>query len=178
MYYACPSSFTTVPVGTPPWCVARPSFHSGMDLQSKFRWLDIIFRHLCKWLWGGWGGLSPLRMSSKPMDSSLPRSVSRARFELGKNGRRWIWKEEGATPREEWLTNCHQGGEPMEELGGGLLGHGACVTCLAALYSICSFSGAWRPWMFLSVDKFILSWFGRNCTTETDKHIEYPSNDN
>lgn len=36
----------------------------------------------------------PLRISSKPMESSLPRRVSTARFELCKNGRRWIWKDE------------------------------------------------------------------------------------
>lgn len=35
-------------------------------------------------------------------------------------------------------------------------------TCLAALYSICSLRGAWRPWMFLSVLKFILSWLSWN----------------
>lgn len=38
------------------------------------------------------GGRSPLRMSSKPMYSSLPCNVSTARFELCKNGRRWIWR--------------------------------------------------------------------------------------
>lgn len=36
-------------------------------------------------------------------------------------------------------------------------------TCRAALYSICSLRGAWRPWMFLSVDKPILSLFSWYC---------------
>ena len=36
--------------------------------------------------------------------------------------------------------------------------NGRCWTCRTALNSICKFSGANRPWMFLSVEKFILSW--------------------
>lgn len=35
VYCVCPSSFTTVPVCIPPSCVARPSFHSGLDLQGN-----------------------------------------------------------------------------------------------------------------------------------------------
>lgn len=37
------------------------------------------------------------------------------------------------------------------------------VTCRAALYSICSLRGAWRPWMFRSVEKLSLSLFSWNC---------------
>lgn len=36
--------------------------------------------------------------------------------------------------------------------------NGRCRTCCTALNSICSFSGVNRPWIFLSVEKFILSW--------------------
>lgn len=39
------------------------------------------------------------------------------------------------------------------------------VTCRAALYSICSLRGAWRPWMLRSVEKLNLSLFSWNCKT-------------
>lgn len=102
----------------------------------------------------------PLRTSSNPMDSSLFRSVSRAKFELCRNGRRWIWREETVGVRTEKEKNKTKHENTWKRTA---------ATCRAALYSICSFRGAWRPWMFLSVEKFILSWFNWNCSWRNRK---------
>lgn len=98
------SSFTTVPVCTPPLHAARPSLHTEPDLQGDntdtvrtHTQRDVLQTPFCKRI-----GSSPLRMSSKPMQSSLPRRVSRPRFELGKNGSRWIWKVQG---ERSWVTD-------------------------------------------------------------------------
>lgn len=97
----------------------------------------------------------PLRMSSKPIESSQPLRVSRARFELGRKGKRWILKK--ASERLKTMVIMIIG-----RLWYNIHVSKCQNTCLAALYSICSLRGAWRPWMFLSVLKFILSWLSWN----------------
>ena len=108
-------------------------------------------------------------MSSKPMLSSLFRSVSKARLELCKNGSRWIYREnnyrDGKWPNKPRCDTPLEHQEPKRRVG-------LKSTCLAALYSICSLSGAWRPWMFLTVAKFIFSWFTWNCKQrKTNNHM-------
>lgn len=100
------------------------------------------------------------------MDSSLFRSVSRAKFELCRNGRRWIWREEtvGVRTEKEKKKTKHENTWKR-----------TAATCRAALYSIWSFRGAWRPWMFLSVEKFILSWFNWNCSWRNTENSEIPT---
>lgn len=83
------------------------SLWAGSVETNTTRWLDINC-YMCSSLntiiiWRSWRRMrpSPLRKSSNPMDSSLPRSVSRARFELRKKGRRWIWKDTRHQSRKE-----------------------------------------------------------------------------
>lgn len=139
--------------------------------------LEIMFRQFVLMAVLGEGrGSWPLRMSSKPMASSLPRSVSRARFELCMNGRRWIWRSrngyemletERDSKMKQTLKYKRRGLKGKHWLGRGFKFKRHTVTCLAALYSICSLRGAWSPWMFLSVDKLILSLLAWNCTQQT-----------
>lgn len=113
----------------------------------------------------------PFKMSSKPMDSSLPRRVSTARFELVKNGSRWIWRSSDIK-NKRYISKHVKGSKRAVYMSER---ETRPVTCRAALYSICSLRGAWRPWMFRSVEKLILSLFSWNCKPNHRSHLSATS---